>query len=252
MIPLKWAGSALAGFLARTPLASFALLSLGLCATAPVHAQLVFTVTATANSTGAGYTAGQSYTFSYVTAASFANNSSSSFGASSAAWSEDDTTHNQMFTAISGTGINGTYVRPVADLYDPYSGFYISQSGSNYQLHISASAESTGSSMGLTKLNGAQAISAYTAITAGAPSFVMPGSYVEPFASGTGFFTSYVGTISSGLTGTVTLSDPSYNNTVFTVTSLTISAVPEPSTYAALAGLAALGFVAWRRRRAAA
>ncbi|MDD3180442.1 MAG: PEP-CTERM sorting domain-containing protein [Opitutaceae bacterium] len=25
--------------------------------------------------------------------------------------------------------------------------------------------------------------------------------------------------------------------------------IPEPSTYAALAGLAALGFVAWRRRR---
>lgn len=31
----------------------------------------------------------------------------------------------------------------------------------------------------------------------------------------------------------------------------TVSAVPEPSTYAALAGAAALGFVAWRRRRAA-
>jgi autotransporter-associated beta strand protein len=31
---------------------------------------------------------------------------------------------------------------------------------------------------------------------------------------------------------------------------VTTSAVPEPSTYAALAGLAALGFVAWRRRRA--
>jgi hypothetical protein len=34
--------------------------------------------------------------------------------------------------------------------------------------------------------------------------------------------------------------------------SATISAVPEPSTYAALAGLGALAFVAWRRRRVAA
>jgi hypothetical protein len=34
--------------------------------------------------------------------------------------------------------------------------------------------------------------------------------------------------------------------------SVTATAVPEPGTYAALAGLTALGFVAWRRRRAAA
>jgi hypothetical protein len=33
---------------------------------------------------------------------------------------------------------------------------------------------------------------------------------------------------------------------------LTVSAVPEPSTYAALAGLSALGLVCWRRRREAA
>jgi hypothetical protein len=33
------------------------------------------------------------------------------------------------------------------------------------------------------------------------------------------------------------------------IASLEVTAVPEPSTYAALAGLLALGFVAWRRRR---
>jgi len=35
-------------------------------------------------------------------------------------------------------------------------------------------------------------------------------------------------------------------------TSLTISAIPEPSTYATFAGIAALGLIAWRRRRLAA
>ncbi|MES2696005.1 MAG: PEP-CTERM sorting domain-containing protein [Verrucomicrobiota bacterium] len=35
-------------------------------------------------------------------------------------------------------------------------------------------------------------------------------------------------------------------------TAITASAIPEPSTYAALAGLAAFGLVAWRRRKAAA
>lgn len=40
--------------------------------------------------------------------------------------------------------------------------------------------------------------------------------------------------------------------TEVTFTGSTASAIPEPSTYAALAGVAALGLVAWRRRRATA
>lgn len=47
----------------------------------------------------------------------------------------------------------------------------------------------------------------------------------------------------SGSWGTITVSG---------MMSVTATAVPEPGTYAALAGLTALGFVAWRRRRAAA
>lgn len=46
-------------------------------------------------------------------------------------------------------------------------------------------------------------------------------------------------------------SDVSFTLTMDTATLVgSYSAVPEPSTYAALAGLAALGLVAWRRRRA--
>ena len=38
----------------------------------------------------------------------------------------------------------------------------------------------------------------------------------------------------------------------FTIDNVTITAVPEPSTYAACAGAAVLGLAFWRRRRAAA
>ena len=37
----------------------------------------------------------------------------------------------------------------------------------------------------------------------------------------------------------------------FTIDSVTVSAIPEPSTYAMLAGLGALGLAAWRRRQMA-
>jgi hypothetical protein len=48
------------------------------------------------------------------------------------------------------------------------------------------------------------------------------------------------------------ISDALHSNAIMNgaILTATASAVPEPSTYAALAGLAALGFVAWRRRRA--
>ena len=37
---------------------------------------------------------------------------------------------------------------------------------------------------------------------------------------------------------------------LFRVTAPLLAAIPEPSTYATLAGLAVLGFAAWRRRKA--
>lgn len=43
-----------------------------------------------------------------------------------------------------------------------------------------------------------------------------------------------------------------YQPITTTFDNLTVTAIPEPSTYAALAGMAALGFAAWRRRKTAA
>jgi len=53
----------------------------------------------------------------------------------------------------------------------------------------------------------------------------------------------------SGVTGIVLASGAFYDNLSFTAT---VSAVPEPSTYAALIGVAGLGWGIWRRRRQAA
>jgi hypothetical protein len=53
-----------------------------------------------------------------------------------------------------------------------------------------------------------------------------------------------------GANSTGTLGSGSYTNTQMSA-NLTITAVPEPATYAALFGLAAVGFCAWRKRRVA-
>lgn len=80
-------------------------------------------------------------------------------------------------------------------------------------------------------------------------SYTGTGSFNDYFGGGGGLGTyigpGFAGSIDelrvSSFTGTFNTSMLSYN---------TISSVPEPSTYAALAGLVALGLVAWRRRQA--
>lgn len=57
----------------------------------------------------------------------------------------------------------------------------------------------------------------------------------------------------NGTATSVTIGTGGSGSTVnFTADTLAVTAVPEPSTYAALSGIAVLGFVAYRRRRSAA
>lgn len=84
-------------------------------------------------------------------------------------------------------------------------------------------------------------------------------NFPESFTALETYFTSYIGTYSSlattGAAGknaiSVSLADPGKTSISFTPTTLTISvgAVPEPSSFALLAGLTALGFISTRRRR---
>ncbi len=69
-------------------------------------------------------------------------------------------------------------------------------------------------------------------------------------ASGATFLTGPFDGLMIGYRYSATSAASSLTLTDVTITSNVASAVPEPSTYAALAGLAALGLVAWRRRRA--
>src|SRR4051812_33323941 len=101
---------------------SLAALSTGaLCA----RAQLVFTATGTATSTAGGYTSGQSYTFVYTIGSSFANNADSTFTGQQKSWGEEFTTEEQLFTAITGSGVLGTFTRPVATSFDPASQLFV-------------------------------------------------------------------------------------------------------------------------------
>lgn len=64
---------------------------------------------------------------------------------------------------------------------------------------------------------------------------------------------SYVSGTTNGTINRIILTTNGFGNTLnVTLDNLaTVSAVPEPATYAALFGVASLGFVAWRKRRAA-
>ncbi len=230
-----------------------------LCAVVPAAAQIVFTVTATANSdaVAGGYTQGQSYTFIFTSAASFANTGSSTYTSVANSWSEENVSDGQMWTSIGGTGVNGTFVRPTVNSIDPYSYAYPS---AEWGLGLGVGSDSNTNLIGLSTLsNQSFKYLSVSSMRGGTmPAFTesdFTASYVEPFNSTTGFFaTKGFGSFTGLTNGTVEIGMPNDSAFyTFAVTGLsvgTVSAVPEPSTYAALAGLAAFGLVLLRRRRA--
>jgi hypothetical protein len=212
---------------------------------AEARAQVVFSVSGTANATGSGFTAGQAVTFNFtLTGASLAGNVANSFNAGvSNQWWEDITSDTQMFTSVSGTGLSGTFMRATATSGDPFS--YI-QTLPN-QLTFTDGAESAiTNSIGLvaggTPVNYILAGNLDWGVT-----FSTPGTYGSPSA----FFTALSGThaLNSGGYADIQLTNGTVIN--FTMTSLTITSVPEPSVMALLIlGLPAIGGLAYRRRSA--
>ncbi len=211
----------------------------GMLAVSSASAQTVFTITATADSTGVGYTATQAYTFVFNSGASFSSNANDYFNSSESFWAEYTTGNDQLWTSLGGTGLSGAYSRPspIWNELDVHSSYMTLRAGPD------------SGTFGVTRLDAADLNVVYALINSGL-SFTPSATYVEPFGP-SGYFSNYISSYSAG--GTVDIRDTVGTHTYFTITNLSISAaaIPEPSTYAALAGITALGLVVLRRRHAA-
>jgi hypothetical protein len=228
----------------------FRLLGLGIALiAAPVVASadvLNFTVNGTATQATNGYTVAQAVSFTF-TLKSFGV--VTPFGRAREnidyLWREETLADPELFASVSGTGLSGTWKRPDSDDDAPSSLLQVFTYG---ELNISAGREGR-SDTGL-MVNGSDFSRLYftaTFIGLGDEFDTITGTLPDP--------TAYFG---SNLIGTYLLDQQfvAYLSTAaastnFTITSLTISAVPEPSSYAAMAGAAGLfGAVFIRRRRA--
>jgi hypothetical protein len=204
------------------------------------RAQVTFTATAVASGTAGGYTNGQSYTFVYTLGGSFANNAQSTFTGTQKSWYEDTTAADQLFTTVTGSGLLGTFTRPVAT-FDPFSQLFVGTTNPLFKLQAAVDNGFTG----LTTLDATPITLALVNVTAGMNVFTGVG-YVEP---STYFSTNGYSGFYPGLTGVVLLQGAGFATIEsFNITSVSISAIPEPATYAPLLGLAALGSVSRRRR----
>lgn len=129
----------------------------------------------------------------------------------------------------SAFGINAASGTDDTDEFDPGEGFTFSFSTHVILNSITVSSFGTTSS-GLVSFNGGSAIASIssTGITSLSSTFVTAGTILR-FASNS--------------------ADISLASSDFSLDSLTVTSVPEPSAFALLGGLAAVGFVASRRRR---
>jgi hypothetical protein len=228
-------------------------------ALAPIAAlgQVVFTVSGTVNATGNGFTAGQAVTFTFTLAQTASNTGSNSVVLGSPTitgyrWADEVTSDPILWADVTGSPFSDTYTRPVALADSPWMELQIEAVTNRIRFLAAAPepdeayTESMGLTFGGNNVTYIYAIGRFTGLSFDFTSETLPDA--------TTYFSANLGTYSF-IEGTSPNSaffyDGASGDILFTPTSLTISAVPEPSTYAAILGALALGLVAWKRRRAA-
>ena len=221
---------------------------------APVIASadvLNFTFNGTANQANNGYIINQAVSFTFTL---------KSFGPIMPAgiatagnryeWFDEDSDFDpDLFASVSGTGLSGTWTRPATFNYSPYSRIIAYATG---ELAFLAATDSFRvNDTGLTANGQGFRELFFSATLTGLSTALGPITITLP--DPTDYFgANLIGNYAVASQNIAYLFTSGPNTTTnFTLTSLTISAVPEPSSYAAIAGAIALGGVLVRRRRRA-
>jgi hypothetical protein len=228
-----------------------------LFAAATAAAQVSFTIDATVNAAtngnnnpaGFGYTAGQAVSFTWVlnNFAPTAPTGTVTAGTSASSnfeWADEHVTDTQLWSSFSGTGLSGTWHRAVSDINAPAD--HLVAFSTNGHLYLIANTDILNDS-GLT-VNGVgfrylEIEANFTGLNFGAISGPLP----DP----TAYFSAFAGTYAASFTASGLMNNSSvFNFTNFTVNTLTITAVPEPSTWLSLTvGGIFLAAAGYRRRR---
>lgn len=183
-----------------------------------------FTVNGTADSTGYGYTAGQAVSFTY-TLNDYAPTTPVGWRDSiGVGWYDERTSDPELWSGVVGTGVAGTWTRPATEEGSPFSYLEVYENGA---LYLYAGTDHSPSDTGIT-VNGEAIYGVYVSAVYSGFIPTIPGSLPDP----TAYFKDYVGTYAVARSdyGSIGIFGGSIP---FTPQSLTISEVPEPSTWLA-------------------
>ncbi|MBU1694507.1 MAG: hypothetical protein KKC51_11155 [Verrucomicrobia bacterium] len=183
------------------------------------RADVVFSVTGTANESKWGYVNGQSYTFYWTLNPSFSETPYCSFSDTINLWADETVSDTPTFTDCGGDGLTGEWVRPTAGEGDPYSSVQVNDV-SGHEVSLLADMDANygiGLQAGGNDLRTLVAYGLNPGIT-----FSFPESYTNPSA----YFVNYSGTHALSQ-GTILLWTTNNQSLAFSAGSLSI--IPEPT-----------------------